>query len=89
MDSKKNVSQKYKGFFECKNHDRLKIFFENKVPTICRQCHTKLKNNLTLFLAQNMADCFVLENQTIQNTDMISEILQRLDIIEEKLEILS
>ncbi len=86
MDTKTKPSPKYKGFFECKNHDRLKIFFENKVPTICRQCHTKLKNNLTLFLAQNMADCFVLENQTIQNTDMISEILQRLDDVDEKLE---
>lgn len=86
MKNKTNEKKKFAGFYECANHDRLAIFFQDKPPTLCRNCHTKLKNNLTLFLGQSMSNYVMLEHLIVQHGDMIEEILKRLEGIDKWIE---
>ncbi len=86
MENKTKEKKKYQGFYECVNHERLAIFFQDKPPTLCRNCHAKLKNNLTLFLGQSMSNYVMLEHLIIQHTDMIQEILKRLEGLDKWIE---
>lgn len=86
MGNKTNEKKKFPGFFECENHDRLMVLLENKPPTVCRKCHTRLKNNLTLWVALNMLEILRQENLVVQHGDMIEEILDRLKGIDKWIE---
>lgn len=79
MTDKTKEQKKYQGFFECENHDRLKLLLEGSPPTVCRQCHKKVRDHLTLYLAQTMTETLALENITMQHGDMIQEILERME----------
>lgn len=86
MENKTNEKKKFPGFFECENHDQLGVILDEKPPTVCRKCHTRLKNNLTLWVAITMVETLRLENLVVADGDMINDILERLKGIDKWIE---
>ncbi len=86
MDPKTKRPLKFPGFFECQQHDQLAILIEGKPKTLCRNCFKKINNNLCLYLGETMAETLRLEYLVVQQTDMITEILERLERIDEWIE---
>lgn len=84
MRNKTNRGTKFPGFFECVNHDRLKIFFEEKPPTMCHTCFKRINGNLALYLAEQMSNAVIIENLVVQCSDTIEQLLKRVARLEEK-----
>lgn len=82
MNDKTNRPGRFPGFFECQAHDSITPLIEGKPQTICHSCFKRINGNLTLYLAQTMVEGLRLENLVVQHTDMIENIIERLDEID-------